>query len=251
LATIATSSEAADRQAVAALVAAHPGDAVALGTARRLLEDADPAVRAQAAWSLGSIGDGSDNARLDTVLRGPEVDPAINAAAAMGRIAARARSRELAERGLCPHVSDPRPYVRANSLAGLALAGGRCGDGSAERRVLAEDSNDDARAAAALVVSGSPTGDDKRALDRCARTDPSGAVAARCKTRPQTPTHSRSALVYVVADGLATPRAGTAFALLLPDGTIHAGTTDRRGATFDALTPDGRATLRPPSAFAR
>ena len=251
LATIAASSEAGDRRAAATMLAAHAGDAAALATARELLKDADPGVRAQAAWSLGTIGDSSDIARLDSVVREPDVDPAVDAAAAMGRISARARSHELTERWLCPHVGDRRPYVRANALSGLAAGGGRCGDGSAERRVLAEDPNDDARAAAALALVHAPTGEDRRALDRCARVDPSGAVAARCKTQPPTPERNRAALVYVVADGQATPRAGTAFALLLPDGTIHAGTTDRRGATFDAAAPEGRATLRPPSAFAR
>jgi hypothetical protein len=39
--------------------------------------------------------------------------------------------------------------------------------------------------------------------------------------------------------------------MLLSDGTIHAGTADRRGAVFDPVTPEGTITLRPASAMAR
>ena len=59
---------------------------------------------------------------------------------------ARAKVPSLAARALCPHLSSPRPYVRANALAGLALSGARCGNGSAERASLAEDGSEDVRA---------------------------------------------------------------------------------------------------------
>jgi hypothetical protein len=39
--------------------------------------------------------------------------------------------------------------------------------------------------------------------------------------------------------------------MLLADGTLHAGTTDRRGAVFDPVAPEGDVTLRRPSALAR
>ena len=233
------------------LCAAHPADAMVTATARALLEDTDAAVRAQAAWSLGSIGAAPDVGPLEAVAGGSDTDAAVDATAAVGRIAARAHSAELASRALCPLVRDHRPYVRANALAGLALAGGRCGDGSTERTVLANDPSEDARAAAALAVSRAPGADDGRSLERCARRDPSGAVAARCRLRPELPARTHPALVYVVAEGLTTPRAGAAYAMLLSDGTIHAGTTDRRGATFDPAAPEGQTTLRPASALAR
>ncbi|MBV9949889.1 MAG: hypothetical protein JOZ69_23810, partial [Myxococcales bacterium] len=57
-------------------------------------------------------------------------------------------------------------------------------------------------------------------------------------------------LVYVVAGG-ATPAPGGAYALLLADGLIHSGTSDRRGAVFDPSAPEGEVTLRPASALAR
>lgn len=251
LVSVARSPEPADRQAAATLSASHAGDAAAIAIARALLLDADAAVRAQAAWALGSVGVASDVASLEVLASGSEMDPAVDAAAAIGRIAARAHSADLAARALCPHLRDRRAYVRANALAGLALAGGRCGDGSSERTILADDPNEDARAAAALVLARASNTDDARSLERCARGDPSGAVAARCRARPPVPDRSHAVLVYVVAEGLATPHAGAAYALLLSDGTIRAGTTDRRGATFDPVAPEGQATLRPASAVAR
>jgi len=251
LALAAGGSEPADRQAAATLLAGHADDPGAVTVARMLLGDADDGVLAQAAWSLSSIGDASDIARLDAIVRAPNIDPAINAAAGIGRIAARLRSPDLAGRFLCPHVTDPRAYVRANTLTGLALAGARCGDGSSERNALAQDPNEDTRAAAALAVARSPSVEDHHALARCARTDPSGSVAARCLARPPTPERTHAALVYVIAEGFAAPRPGGAYALLLADGMIRVGTTDRRGATFDPVAPEGRARLRPASAVAR
>jgi len=245
LAAVANSLEPADRQAAALLSAAHPGDPTALATARKLLADADPGVRAQAAWSLGSIGDAADIGPIEAIAGGSDANSSVDAAAAAGRIAARAHAPALASRALCPLEHDPRPLVRANALAGLALAGARCGDGSTERAMLADDASEDARAAAALAIARAPGADDVRALERCARRDASGTVAERCRQRPAPPDRTHPALIYVVAEGLSVPRAGAAYAVLLADGTVHAGTTDRRGATFDAVAPEGQITLRP------
>ncbi len=248
---VARSPEPTDRQAAATLCAAHPGDLAAAAIARGLLRDSDPAVRAEAAWSLGSIGAASDILPLETTAAGSELDAAVDATAAIGRIAARSHAVDLASRSLCPLARDRRPYVRANALAGLALAGARCGDGATERGILDDDSAEDARAAAALAIARAPSLDDSRALERCARRDPSGGVAARCRARTIPPVRTHPALVYVVADGLTTPRPGAAYAMLLSDGTIHAGTTDRRGAAFDPQAPEGQTMLRPASALAK
>ena len=179
------------------------------------------------------------------------MDASANAAAAIGRIAARTRGSDLVSHSLCVHVSDARSYVRANALVGIALAGGRCGDGSLERGVLADDTNEDVRAAAALALSRAPAADDRRALDRCARVDPSGAVALRCRGHSEAPQRTHAVLVYVVPEGAIAPRPRCSYAMLLADGTIHAGTADRRGASFDPVAPEGDAMLRPPSTIAR
>jgi HEAT repeat protein len=251
LAAVARSDEAADRRAVATMVASHPGDAATLGLVRALLTDPDASVRAQAAWSLGTMGDASDIPRLEALLHAPELDPATNAAAAIGRIAARAGRPDLAGT-LCsfvPVATEPRAYVRANALAGLAKGGARCTDGSAERAALASDPSEDARAAAALVVARNPTPADARALEACTRTDPSSSVAARCRGGDSTPppaARSHTVLVYVVPDGSDAPRPGASYVLAFGDGSLRAGTTDRRGAVFEPSAPDGDVALRRP-----
>jgi HEAT repeat protein len=269
LSAAAASAEPSDRRVVASLLAAHAGDpgtrGAALALARGLLADGDATVRAQAAWSLGTLGDPSDLPRLEAVTRSggaagaptqaaapaAAVDAASDAAAAIGRIAARSRAPEAAARSLCPLLSSPRPYVRANALAGVALAGARCADGAPERALLADDPSDEARAAAALALSRAPTAADARALERCARADPSGLVAARCRAAAAAPSRTHATLVFVYPEGAATPRPGSAYAMLLADGTLHAGTTDRRGAVFDPVAPEGELTLRRPSALAK
>jgi HEAT repeat protein len=252
LAAVARRDEPTDRRAAASLLAAHPGDATALATARALLEDPDAGVRAQAAWALGTLGDGSDVPRLAALARSPDVDVAPDAGAAIGRIAGRARAVDVAGKTLCPLLGDPRPYVRANTLAGLAIGGARCdGGGAAERVALSEDPSEDVRAAAALLLSRAPSADDTRALERCARSDPSGTVAARCRSRAPLPARTHPALVYVVAETATQPHAGAPYAMLLADGLVHAGTTDRRGAVFDPVAPEGDVSLRRPSALAR
>jgi hypothetical protein len=141
--------------------------------------------------------------------------------------------------------------VRANALAGLALAGARCADGAAERSQLNEDPIEDVRAAAAQLLSRAPGPDDVRALDRCARSDASSLVAARCRAHPSPASRTHATLVYVVADGAAAPRPAAAYAILMADGTLHVGTTDRRGAVFDPTATEGELTLRKPSALSR
>ncbi|MGD0528060.1 MAG: HEAT repeat domain-containing protein [Polyangiaceae bacterium] len=252
LAAVAKRDEPADRRAAATLLAAHPADAAALGAVRALLEDSDPGVRAQAAWTLGTLGDASDVARLTALGRSTDVDAAPDAIAAVGRIAARAHAPDVAVKTLCPFLADPRPYPRANALAGLALSGARCAtSGAAERTALADDPSEDVRAAAALLLSRAPTADDARALERCARNDPSGAVAVRCHSRSPVPSRAHAALVYVVPETSTQPHPSAPYAMLLADGLIHAGTTDRRGAVFDPVAPEGEVTLRRPSALAR
>jgi HEAT repeat protein len=251
LGQIAQSREPSDRRMAAVLCAAHPADPAALAVARSLIADLDEETRAEAAWTLGTIGDASDVARLEALARGRAIDAATDATAAAGRLCGRLRTPGAASQALCPLLADTRPFVRANALAGLAIAGGRCGDGASERSLLADDPSEDVRAAAALAVGNSGAPADARALARCTVNDPSGRVAARCRTRWSKPARAHAALVYVVPEGSEAPRAGAPYTLLFSDGTLRAGTTDRRGATFDPVAPEGEITLRKPTIISK
>ncbi len=249
LAGAARSEEPGDRSAAATLCAAHRGDSAATALARTLMADPDPEVRAQAAWSLGTLGDGSDLPRLEAITRAPGADGAFaatNAAAAMGRIAAHLKQPDAAAQGLCPLVSDPRVYVRANALVGLALGHARCPGTTAERVALQQDPREEVRTAAALLLTESPNPEDLRALDRCAHTDASVRVAAQCRSHPAFPVRTHPVLVYVVSEGATPPRPGAAYALLMADGTVRMGSTDRRGGVFDPVAPEGVVRLLPP-----
>jgi HEAT repeat protein len=255
--------DADDRRVAASLLPAQ-GDAAA-PAARALLSDSDASVRAEAAWALGSLGGAADVPALVALSRAPDVDPAADAAAAIGRIAARAKAPDLAARSLCPLVDGAAAhgaYVRANAFAGLALAGARCPAadvkvvaGAPERKALSSDYNDAVRTAAATAIERAPVAgapDDARALERCAAQDRSGSVAHRCRLTSWTPAQKASDVeVYVIAEGTTAPHPRSPFALALADGTVHAGTADRRGAAFDPVAPDGAISLLRSSALAR
>ena len=255
LAAVVAKGEVDDRRTVATLLAAHSAQTThsshtdALAQARAMLADSDSSVRAQAAWSLGAIGDAQSIASLEALARSNDIDVAMNATAAIGRIGARAKAADSTTHALCPRVADPRPYVRANALAGLALSGLRCGDGTPERRALLDDPSDEVRAAAAVTIARAPASpDDKKAIDRCATGDHAGAVAHRCRNPPSVPSRAHALEVYVVAEGASAPRPHAAYALEMADGLLHGGTADRRGAMFDPAAPEGEVSLRRASA---
>jgi HEAT repeat protein len=240
------SANADDRRTLAAVLAARPARTDSIPMLHALLVDADPTVRAEAAWSMGEIGDLAELGTLAPLARAPDGDPAINAAGAIARILSRAHAPERAVAWLCPLLDDPRSHVRANAAAGLALSLTRCGDGAKERRMLADDA-EPARLAAARAISRRPLGvADSRALDRCATSDPSGAVARRCSEDGASPPGStRPVELYVASDTAPEPHPGSSFIAEFADGLLRAGQTDRRGAAFDAAAPRGDVSLTP------
>jgi hypothetical protein len=56
--------------------------------------------------------------------------------------------------------------------------------------------------------------------------------------------------VFVVPDGSTAPVARAPFALVLADGTLRLGISDRRGVLFEAQAPDGEVELAVPAALA-
>ena len=244
---LAASDDPDDRRTAATLLAARAGEDAprAVAIARKLATDGDASVRAQAAWSLGALADRASAASLVPLLRA-DADVAIDASTALARVAARAKDAPLAT-PICASLGDARPLVRAAALAALSIAHARCSDGARERELLDRDPDDAVRASAALAVTRTSLGDaDARALAKCVASDRSGDVASRCRAPRPIPAASRAVDVYVVPDRAESPVAHAPYVLSLADGTLHAGTSDRRGAVFDPHAPDGEvALLRP------
>ena len=247
LATLTESPGPDDRRAAIALLAAHRGSADARALARARLEDGDLTVRAQAAWTMGALGGVGDLPRLAELARSRAIDLAANAVAAMGRILTASTQGKTednrAAAWLCSLVSDARPEIRANALAGLAHTASRCESGAPERAALTSDPDEAVRAAAARAVSRLATPEDVTALARCADNDPSWTVGSYCRAPRQSAGITHEVLVYVVSDGATGPRPESAYCLILPDATLRLGNADRRGAVFDPAVPQGDVAL--------
>jgi HEAT repeat protein len=242
-----------DRRKVAEALVQHPEQLPAL---RELASDSDPSVQANAAWSLGQIGQPSDRDLLASLMRHRDVAVAANAVGAWARLVVSRKLSDMAP--VCAALEDPRPYVRANALATLALTAKRCGDGARERSLLVSDPSAVVRAAAARAVRAVPAGDgaaDRRMLRRCAMDDRSGLVAVACHagepSRVASAEVTEPVVVFVVPDGSTSPVARLPFALVLADGLMRVGLADRRGAVFEARAPRGRVELAIPAAMAR
>ncbi len=238
---LAAADDADDRRTVMASLA---GRTDAHGLLAEHLRDPAASVRAAAAWSLGSVGTLADAELLLRAVEGDAgsgADTAIDATAALGRIGARSHASPPL---VCGLLSDPRPLVRANALAGLALEGARCGDGARERALL-EDHSELVRGAAARALQGSPLPEDRGALARCETAERSPAVAAACTAeRRSPPVGVYQTLAYVEPVTRGAPRPNAAYLVELADGLLRAGTADRRGAFFDPVAPDGPLRLR-------
>jgi len=208
-----------------------------------LLGDRDPSVRSQAAWGLGTLGTSTDLVRLGPLVDATDLEVAVDAVAAVGRIAARERAPESAVQWLCPILAHGSTFARVNALAGLANAHARCPGGDPERTRLAEDPSEEVRAAAARAVTTDATPDDLRALERCSRADPSTLTAARCRSSPPPTAERGPLLVYVVPEGSRVPRPDAFYGALGSDGWLRLGQADRRGAFFDPVAPKGAVRL--------
>jgi cellulose synthase operon protein C len=179
--------------------------------------------------------------KLRALLDDVDESVAANAAAAYGR-ASRHTSPERVAEVLCPLVNDERPYVRANALTSLASLKLGCARSAALDR-LSHDRSRIVRARAARALgtlnATAPDATVSQALDRCAQTDTSSAVAFECERAP-TPNRPLArdaaawATIFVVPAGSVEPVAEAPFALALPSGWVRLGFADRRGAVFEA-----------------
>ena len=254
LSELAVKGDLDDRRMIAAVLAGHRGSPAAVTLARALANDADSGVRAQAAFTLGALGDPSVLLVLTTLAKSGDADVATDAVGGIARSAALAgNGGQAAIAGaVCPMLADGRATVRTNALVALAFAQARCGDGVRERKLLADDPADLVRAAAARAVAAAPLPEDRVVLDRCVSSDRSAEVARLCRPRPgeaaPAPRPSRAVTIFVVGESGATARPRAPFLLEYEGGTLRAGLADRRGATFEASAPAGDLMLRRPPA---
>lgn len=239
---------------------------------RRFLGDPDAAVRANAAWGLGSVGEPSDKTALVALLSDPDAHVAANAAASLGRIAERAGDPAVAG-DLCKSLNDGRAYVRANALSGARSAKVAC-DTAVVSALLASDPSERVRISAASLLHAwaaqpaappapaevdpknkatkpppTPAELARRALERCSSEETTFRVAQHCERGPVRGGGGGTlpVTVFVVPEGQSGPAPRAAFALVMPDGSLRTGIADRRGAVFEPSSPRGKLELAVPS----
>lgn len=247
LARVAADGNVGDRRMIAQVLGLHGGEPRARTLLEKLAHDADPEVRAQAAYALGSaFPDAKTLAELARVADGPDRDAAVDAAAAVARVAG-AFGNAAVTSFACPRLRHPRPAVAANALAALTAVASRCGGGEVERALL--DAPDErVRLAAARLVASNRRDADRVALARCERAEPSPEVAEACTRAGSLPVADHadrtSMTAFVHTRGDAPPSAGVPYLVELPGGVLRAGLTDRRGAFFEPLSPPGDVVVR-------
>ena len=243
------SGNSSDRAKVAEALGAH---ATAVALLRKLTADSDSSVRANAVWALGTGGSAAELPVLAAALRDRDVAVAGNAAAALGRIAARTRAPVASF--LCGALADTRSYVRANALSALRVAKSRCPKAE-ELALLSRDRSEVVRRDAAELVASVPgpsAAADRAALARCAEEDPSGSVAATCSEPPRRDTKGTEPIsVFVIPNGESSPQPRVPFALVLANGLMRLGVTDRRGSVFEPTAPRGYVSLAVPAPLAK
>lgn len=250
LADVAAKGDVDDRRTVASVLGAHRGSPAALALAKSLANDSDASVRAQAAFTLGTLGDASALPVLVGLARSGDGDVATDAAGGIARYAAQVgkAGQPAIASAACAMLADGRATVRANALAALTFVHARCGDGRTERKLLTDDPSDLVRAAAARTITRTPSGEDRASLDRCISADRSAEVARFCRPRPADSAPAarrpRAVTVFVVGETGAAARPRAPFLIEYAGGILRAGVADRRGATFEPSAPPGDITLR-------
>ncbi len=193
-------------------------------------------VRANAAWSLGAVGTKPSLAALARLTGDPDVAVAGNAAASLGRIAGRASAGGEVAKALCSALSDARPYVRANALGGLSIAGATC-DASTASDLLARDPSESVRLAAADYLARGASRGDKAAEADNAR---SSAASAKRKT-PASP----AAALTPLRPRRARPPSTTSPSTWSPTGAAPRGARPLRpGARRRPAPPQARRSPR-------
>lgn len=229
----------------------------ALPLLRALAEDGDPAVRAEASWGLGQIGDfPQDAGLLVSSATAPHAAVRTNSLAALAVLLRRAtpesahpRSAELVQR-VCAGLADPAASVRASAVVAAywVKQGGAlpaCALGSMTR-LLRRDPSEVVRARAAFAVAAPGDAESRFELRRCQAFEVSPVVADACSAALSGGLASSRALgsggelarrapasppeLVFVSPRPSEPPAPRRPFVALEQAVVRAGTTDRRGA---------------------
>jgi hypothetical protein len=144
--------------------------------------------------------------------------------------------------------------VVANALSGLRRLALDCTRQDTAAWLLEHHPSEEVRLAAARLLRDRWTTLAPGALARCAAKDVSGLVAVECSAPPAgeaawTWPIVADVGVLVVSTGQSEPTARAPFALVRADGFIRSGTSDRRGAVWEAWAPRGPLRLTLPAVF--
>ncbi len=243
-------TSAVDRRLLAGIYSLRPQND--LEKLRRLLDDKDDSVRAEASWFIGEVGDATDVPKLAAAAKSSDIFVSIDAVGALSRLATilSGPTADGLRAPLCEALGAAHPFARANALVGLRKLG-RCGDGSKERALLDHDESAFVRLRAAELLVATRTGADDSYLARCRNRESAPNVADVCaRASGRAPsTHAVSpttrAVVYVVPPGKNEPAPSTPYVAELEGGLVRAGRCDLRGAFFEPRLPSGTLVIHP------
>ncbi len=239
LTLLRTEGSFADRAKVAQVLA-HSSQS--LGALRELAKSPEPTVRAEALWGIGHWGAlDVDSELLMSALAAPQPVVRTNATAALAllveRADAKAPQKAAVAEGICASLSDTVPAVRASALTALlALGDGGAPCAGRVARLLRRDTSEVVRARAARVIAAQSTPEQRFELRRCQAFDVSPLVLEACSVAPSRAPAAQAAaprrgteLVFVAPRPDAAPAPRRPF-VVVEQGVVRAGSTDRRGA---------------------
>lgn len=216
------------RLRVASAIASSPASANIL---TYLLEDPEPPIRAEAAYSLGRIGAQSKRSKLARHLDDETANVAFNAMVALGKLAE--PSDVPLVKQTCEWLVEPRPWRQAAALSALLAAKKRC-DSEAEAHLLLASSSREIRRLAAILVQRYRSDADAATLGLCAHFDQDLEIRRICEGKsgviaPSGGAHRKWVQIASPWGAASGAMAGTSVAVRTMAGSLRMAVTDRLG----------------------